>query len=487
MTSSISTYLGYRMYANNIGQSLRTTSTEGTNATATAYYNANIGKVKSVSDFVNNYKLFNYAMTAYGLSDMSYAKAFMTKVLQSNLSDPNSFANKLTDSRYRTFASAFQFLTTGNVASNAAAQTTTQKTDTTTAYGKNSTADSVTQALDTSYYQSHIGSVKTVGDLEKDTSLYNYVMTAYGIDTSTVSQDDVTKALESDLSNPTSFANTTNEAGLKQLASEFNFGSDGSIATQRVIQSASAVSTTVSDYSNVMGFSTTAKAASTDTAAVTAAKQATTYYQNTITKVTSLDQFLSDPKLTSYAIKAYGLPSNTTTAQLRQALTSDPTNTNSAAYKLGTAFVTFAANFNVAANGTFTRDASTTAQNHSQQTNTTINFLWQNMENDAGNNQGTGVQLALYFMQKAPSITNAYQILADKALTQVVQTALGLNSMSSNANIDTQANYMKSRINFQDFQDPKKLERFIGQFAALYDLQNNTSSNPVVQLFQPSS
>lgn len=487
MTSSISTFLGYRMYANNIGQSLRTTSTEGTNATATAYYNANIGKVKSVNDFVNNYKLFNYAMTAYGLSDMAYAKAFMTKVLQSNLSDPNSFANKLTDSRYRTFASAFQFLTTGSVANKAAAQTSTQVTDTTSAFAKNSTADSVTQTLDTSYYQSHIGAVKTVSDLEKDTSLYNYVMTAYGVDTSTVSQDDVTKALESDLSDPKSFANTTSEAGLKQLASEFNFASDGTIATQRAIQSASAVSTTVSDYSNVMGFSTTAKAASTDTAAVTAAKQATTYYQTNITKVTSLDQFLSDSKLTSYVIKAYGLPSNTTTTQLRDALTSDLSNTKSAAYKLGTAFVTFAANFNVATNGSLTRDASVTAQNHSQLTNTNINFLWQNMENDAGNNEGTGVQLALYFLQKGPTITNAYQILADKALTQVVQTALGLNSMSSNADIDTQANYIKSRINFKDFQDPKKLDRFIGQFAALYDLQNNTSSNPVVQLFQPSS
>ena len=36
------------------------------------------------------------------------------------------------------------------------------------------------------------------------------------------------------------------------------------------------------------------------------------------------------------------------------------------------------------------------------------------------------MRLALYFTRKASSITTSYQILADKALTQVVQTALGL-------------------------------------------------------------
>ncbi len=48
-------------------------------------------------------------MKAYGLEDMTYAKAFMKQVLESDLSDPNSFANRLSDPRYKEFAAAFNF------------------------------------------------------------------------------------------------------------------------------------------------------------------------------------------------------------------------------------------------------------------------------------------------------------------------------------------------------------------------------------------
>ncbi len=57
------------------------TAAQGDVKSATAYYLANIGKVKTVAQFVNNYQLFSYAMKAFGLSDMTYAKGLMTKVL----------------------------------------------------------------------------------------------------------------------------------------------------------------------------------------------------------------------------------------------------------------------------------------------------------------------------------------------------------------------------------------------------------------------
>jgi hypothetical protein len=74
-----------------------------------AYYKENINKVTSVDDFMSDYKLYSYAMKAYGLEDMTYAKAFMKKVLESDLSDSASFANSLSDTRYTEFAAAFKF------------------------------------------------------------------------------------------------------------------------------------------------------------------------------------------------------------------------------------------------------------------------------------------------------------------------------------------------------------------------------------------
>ena len=47
---------------------------------------------------------------------MTYAKAFMKKVLDSDLNDQNSFANKLTDKRYADFVASYNFEKYGELA-----------------------------------------------------------------------------------------------------------------------------------------------------------------------------------------------------------------------------------------------------------------------------------------------------------------------------------------------------------------------------------
>lgn len=60
-------------------------------------------------------------MKAYGLEDMTYAKAFMRKVLESDVTDSKSFVGKLTDPRFMTFAKAFNFSTDGTVTTSSVA------------------------------------------------------------------------------------------------------------------------------------------------------------------------------------------------------------------------------------------------------------------------------------------------------------------------------------------------------------------------------
>ena len=105
----VSTYFGYSYITRNLKQSLTRIEQQTDVAREAAYYKANIGKVKTVDDFMKDYRLYHYATKAYGLEDMAYAKAFMKKVLESDLTDANSFANKLSDTRYKEFASAFNF------------------------------------------------------------------------------------------------------------------------------------------------------------------------------------------------------------------------------------------------------------------------------------------------------------------------------------------------------------------------------------------
>src|SRR5262245_30495672 len=104
-----STYLDYRVYTQDLAKTLKRTAEQPQNAREAEYYKANIGKVKSVEEFLKNDRLYNYAMQAYGLSDMIKSKAFMKKVLQSDLDDPKSFARSLVDTRYQVFARAFNF------------------------------------------------------------------------------------------------------------------------------------------------------------------------------------------------------------------------------------------------------------------------------------------------------------------------------------------------------------------------------------------
>ena len=95
----ISTFLSYRMYTADIAKTVQRTLSDAQVAREHAYYNENIGKVKSVDDLLKDQRLYAYAMKAHGLEDMTYAKAFMRKVLESDLTKEDSFVRKLVDPR----------------------------------------------------------------------------------------------------------------------------------------------------------------------------------------------------------------------------------------------------------------------------------------------------------------------------------------------------------------------------------------------------
>lgn len=104
------------------------TAAEPAVKTATAYYQANIGKVTSIQDFVGNYRLLSFALDAYGLGDQINATALITKVLEGGVSNPKSLANTLSDPRWKAFAAAYDFAGQGgasSVSSASAIKTTT--------------------------------------------------------------------------------------------------------------------------------------------------------------------------------------------------------------------------------------------------------------------------------------------------------------------------------------------------------------------------
>jgi hypothetical protein len=103
----------YLTVSQNLSRYQAMTAAEPAVKLATAYYKANIGKVTSIADLVGNYRLLSYALKAYGLGDQINAKALITKVLQGGISDSRSLANTLKDTRWKAFATAFNFVDKG--------------------------------------------------------------------------------------------------------------------------------------------------------------------------------------------------------------------------------------------------------------------------------------------------------------------------------------------------------------------------------------
>ena len=105
----LTTSVSYRIITTNMTRSLQAAAGKPQVARETAYYLENIEKVKSIDDFLGDDRIFTYAMKAFGLQDMVYAKAFVRKVLTEGVADSESFANKLADKRFREFAATFDF------------------------------------------------------------------------------------------------------------------------------------------------------------------------------------------------------------------------------------------------------------------------------------------------------------------------------------------------------------------------------------------
>ncbi len=214
----LSTTAAYLSVSNNLAKQQAATASDPQVKNDTAYYLANIGKVTSIADFVGNYRLFSYAMKAYGLEDMNYAKGLMTKVLQGGTTSSTALANTLTDKRYLAFAKAFDFAGQGT----AATQATSATTGTTAKYVEQSLEDTqgkqnegVQLAL---YFTRNASSITNVYGLLADSNMLKVVQTAFGLPASSSADIDSEAAT---LSKLVSVSDLQDPAKVQKIAERF--------------------------------------------------------------------------------------------------------------------------------------------------------------------------------------------------------------------------------------------------------------------------
>ncbi|MCK7611310.1 DUF1217 domain-containing protein [Roseibium sediminicola] len=208
------------------------------------------------------------------------------------------------------------------------------------------------------------------------------------------------------------------------------------------------------------------------------------YYLENIRNIKSVDEFLADDRIFSYAMTAMGLEDMTyAKAFIRKVLEEGTDDRTAFANQLAdTKYKDFAETFN------FKRYGETATSFSRTQDGIVAKFHRQTLEVREGE-QNQGVRLALYFERRAPDITSAYDVLADRALAETVYTSLGLPQEFAMTDIDKQAAYLEEHLDFDMFGDADYLSKFLSRFSALYDLANGpvAVNSPVLSLYGNSN
>ena len=171
----------YQQITRNIDKSIGVISQRPEVKRDSDYFLATIRTVKSADEFIKNDRLYKFAMTAFGLKDMIYGKAFMKKVLTEGVDGSQSFALQLADPRFRDFAETFNFARYG-AAATAFDQAQQGTVDRYLRIQLESDAGQNDEGLKLAlYFQRKAPDVTSVYGLMGDPALYKVMQTALGL------------------------------------------------------------------------------------------------------------------------------------------------------------------------------------------------------------------------------------------------------------------------------------------------------------------
>jgi len=448
-----------------------------------------IGDVNDVDQLLADSSLTDYLKMVYGLAyDTSDAE------LRNILTDPAHAASV----GQSDLNAAFNFAADGSLPTSTSAQTGEQTINTSDNYGAraNNQGDDLIDRIIANYKSrmDDAKGVKSINDFMKTNAtadtllgndsypdLYQIALQAYGLTTNDVSRSTMRKLLVSDPYDPKGYVASFKDDRITKMVRAFNFGADGKAAEPLSALSAATMAKYATDYKSHATMLMKAGPAK-DRASKDATKEVD-YFGKTIPTVTSLDDFLADKRLTDLVLKANGLdPKKYDKDTLKKIFTSDPDDKKSYLNTTADArFKEIVASFNFDKDGNLTRAKIGTIQDKQAEANTQQQYVQMTLETQEGE-KNDGVRLALYFKRKAGDVTSLYQILGDKALYQVVQTTYSLPAQISSMDVAKQVDLLGRFVKLEDLQDPKKVDKLIKRFTAMYDIKNNTQQSPALQL-----
>ncbi|WP_417720482.1 DUF1217 domain-containing protein [Salipiger sp.] len=162
----------------------------------TEHFREKLKDIQTSDQLMEDRAMLRVALGAFGLEDDLDNKAFIKKILDSDLADSKSLANRLADKRYLAFAKAFNF----------AGESGPQLPD-----GKS--AEDVTRDL---------AAIRTADDLLGNTSLLRATLKTFDLEGDIGNTFFLKKVLESDPTDPASFARRLADPRYAELAEAFD-------------------------------------------------------------------------------------------------------------------------------------------------------------------------------------------------------------------------------------------------------------------------
>ncbi|SDD90608.1 Protein of unknown function [Paracoccus isoporae] len=100
---------GWALLTRSIARQRALVANDGPVRMAAQHYRERIGAVRSADALMDDYRLLDVTLRAFGLGADIGNRAFIRQVLESDLADDRSLANRLSDSRYLRLAERFGF------------------------------------------------------------------------------------------------------------------------------------------------------------------------------------------------------------------------------------------------------------------------------------------------------------------------------------------------------------------------------------------
>lgn len=416
-------------------------------------------RITSAEDLLKDYRTLQFVLTAFGLEGEIGKTAILRKLLTEDPTAEASFANRMSDPRYRAFADAMaEWLPSEAVRARVAG---------TIGAGYQLLDPAMTEAQ-AREFRTQLAAAGTADALLADRALADRTLAAFGLTPEAVSDAQLSLLLTEDPEAQDSFAARQADTAFRDYARTMARVVVNPGVFDRIINGMDDAAP--GEAVRISGAARMVAAYAARFPAAPAREIAA--FGALAQQASSAADILGNRALADDTMRAMGLdPGAVSDATLAKLLTEDPYDPSS-----------YAARQEDAAYAAYARAMAAWVGNAGQARRLESGIVdrWTTNAFEIAQETG-GVRAALYFRRVIAGIGSVNELMSDKVLMEVVRGALGFGDSFAMMPFEQQQRALSRRIDFESFRDPKAVDRLAQRY--LMTRQDAATTSPLVALF----